>query len=253
MADNAVVVGLISYDHVHLKTEQLVNRLLLKARRPGAASIVVKILALPFSPRPKRAVLFEHRPDQEQSVSTRELARSYDIEFIPCTYQSIPDVADYYLVAGGGILAASAIGQKKIINAHPGIIPAARGLDAFKWTIWNQFPLGVTLHYIDAEVDAGEAIGIFQTPVFPGDDLATLARRHYELELDVLSEFLGFLGAEPPRTDHYPTTEAQRRMPIDREREMVERFPAYRERFSKTSVSEWNGRGGAAAVERADR
>ena len=233
MPETPLSIGIITYDHAHLKTEQLTDRLLLEAHLPGGRLLDLKLLALPFTPRSKREVLFQHRPDQEQSVHTRELAQFHDIEFLPCTYDRIQDVADYYLVAGAGIFSASAIGRKKIINAHPGIIPCARGLDAFKWTILDQMPLGVTLHYIDPEVDAGETIAIFETPIFPHDDLMTLARRHYELELNVLCEFLRILEADGRSARaEYPINPPQRRMPIDREREMIESFPAYRAKFS---------------------
>jgi phosphoribosylglycinamide formyltransferase-1 len=238
MAEMPVSIGILTYDHPHLKTEQLTNRLLLSGRLPGGTPLDLKLLALPFSPRPKRDVLFQHRPDQERSAGTRELARFYNIEFLPCTYEAIPDVADYYLVAGAGIFAASAIGSKKIFNVHPGIIPCARGLDAFKWTILDQLPLGVTLHYIDGEVDAGETIAVFDTPVFPEDELTTLARRHYERELDVLCDFLEIMQrGEKPSNSEYPANPPRRRMPVDREREMVGSFQAYRSRFSGASKS----------------
>jgi phosphoribosylglycinamide formyltransferase 1 len=231
-------IGLISYDHAHLKTEQLLHRLLLKnvlsvGPRLDGPRLDVKLLALPFSPRPARKILFAHRPDQENSVSTRELANRHRLDFMPCTYDSIPDVADIYLVAGAGILAASAIGQKKIFNVHPGIIPSARGLDAFKWSIFDGLPLGVTLHAIDAEVDAGEAIAIVKTPIFPGDSLDSLARRHYELELDVLAEFSSLLdGAAKAGLETFPENLPRMRMPIDTEREMIAKFDEYKRRFS---------------------
>ncbi len=249
MADAPVAVGIITYDHPHLKTEQIARRLLLNATLPGAVPLELKLLALPFSPRPKREVLFQHRPDQEQSVHTRELAHFHNIEFLPCTYDRIEDVADYYLVAGAGIFAASAIGGKKIINAHPGIIPSARGLDAFKWTILDQMPLGVTLHYIDAQVDAGETIAIFETPIFAEDDLTTLARRHYELELDVLCEFLRIMRGERRTYPEYPANPPRRRMGIEREREMMAKFPAYKANFSggRAEAGDANRSPGAAA------
>ena len=50
-------------------------------------------------------------------------------------------------------------------------------------------PLGVTLHYIDENVDAGEVISVVETPVFASDSLESLARRHYENEIKLLSEF----------------------------------------------------------------
>jgi phosphoribosylglycinamide formyltransferase-1 len=124
-------------------------------------------------------------------------------------------------------------------------------LDAFKWTILDQMPLGVTLHYIDAEVDAGETIAIFETPVFPDDDLATLARRHYELELDVLCEFLKIArsGGRLPCAE-YPSNPPRRRMGIEREREMMANFPAYRTKFSGGRLAERDANGSAETAPR---
>jgi phosphoribosylglycinamide formyltransferase-1 len=227
-------LAIISYDHAHLKTEQLVSRLLLKKRLGIGRELDLIILALPFSSRTPRTVLLAHRPDQEKSVSTRQLAARNRLNFLPCTYDSIPDVADFYLIAGAGIFSAKAIGKKKIINVHPGIIPSARGLDAFKWSIRDTIPLGVTLHYVDAEVDAGETIAIVRTPIFLSDSLDVLARRHYELELDVASEFLTFLDEKANSSNvAYPETPPRKRMPVNVEQEMIDKFDAYKKRFSE--------------------
>jgi phosphoribosylglycinamide formyltransferase-1 len=225
-------LGIITYDHAHLKTEQLLHRLLLKKNAVGRELCPI-LLALPFSPRPSRSVLLAHRPDQEKAVSARELAAYYGLTFLSCTYDSIPDVADFYLIAGGGILSAGAIGNKKIINSHPGIIPSVRGLDAFKWSIFDGIPLGVTLHYIDPEVDAGETIAIVRTPIFKSDTVEVLARRHYELELDVASEFLTLLDRKSQCAPcNYPENAARMRMPIKTERDMIAKFDEYKKRFS---------------------
>ena len=48
---------------------------------------------------------------------------------------------DYCLITGAGILDKKIIGNKKILNIHPGIIPTTRGLDSFKWAIYNLNPL----------------------------------------------------------------------------------------------------------------
>lgn len=239
MGSLPVSVGIITYDHAHLKTEQIVHRLSLGAHLGRGPAFDLKLLALPFVARSPRKVLFQHRPDQARAPHTRELARFHGIEFLPCTYDSIPDVADYYLVAGAGIFSDAAIRKKKIINCHPGIIPSTRGLDSFKWAIVDGAPLGVTLHYIDEEVDAGETLAVIETPIFSDDDLEVLARRHYELELDVLCEFMSILS-EPDRSiAQYPTNPARRRMPIDLEREMIGQFPSYRARFAADSARNW--------------
>lgn len=235
MGNRPISVGIITYDHSHLKTEQILHRLSLRAHLSRGPAFDLKLLALPFVQRAERNVLFQHRPDQSKAASTRELARFHNVEFLSCTYDSIPDVTDYYLVAGAGIFTNAAIGKKRIINCHPGIIPSARGLDSFKWTILNQTPLGVTLHYIDAEVDAGQTLAVVETPLFPDDDLDVLARRHYELELEVLCEFMNILS-EPNRTiAEYPINPVRRRMPIRLEREMITQFPSYKARFAANS------------------
>jgi phosphoribosylglycinamide formyltransferase-1 len=236
--ETSLRLAIVTYDHAHLKTEQLVHRFLLKNRLKIGPKLDLILLALPFSSRPSRTVLFTHRPDQENSVSSRELATRHGLEFLPCTYDSIPDVANFYIIAGAGIFPAKAIGNKKIINVHPGIIPSARGLDAFKWSIYDDVPLGVTLHYIDAEVDAGETIAIVETPVFPGDTIEALARRHYELELDVASEFLNFLdGKAEGSSTVYPESPSRMRMPIATERDMIAKFEEYKRKFSGHAVS----------------
>jgi phosphoribosylglycinamide formyltransferase-1 len=232
-SDSVLEIGIISYDYPHLKTEQLVHRLLLRNKLANGPKFDIKLLALPFSPRPSREVLLAHRPDQERSIPTRELASMYGLDFAPCTYDTIPDIANLYLVAGAGIFRETAIGRKKILNVHPGIIPSARGLDAFKWSIFEGVPLGVTLHTIDAEVDAGEVLAVVKTPVFPSDTLELLARRHYELELDVLCEFLPFLdGTVMIDPAAYPENPPRMRMPMQIEKEMVAKFDEYRRKFA---------------------
>lgn len=231
-------LGIISYDHAHLKTEQLVHRFALRNRFTAAGKLDLKLLVLPFSPRRPRAVLLAHRPDQEKSVNIRELAARHQLDILPCSYDFIPDVADVYLIAGAGIFSARAIGKKRILNAHPGIIPSARGLDAFKWSILGGVRLGVTLHYIDAEVDAGETIAIVETPIFMSDSLEVLARRHYELELDVAAEFLTLLdGRANSNSVAYPENPSRMRMPIKIEQDMIAKFDEYKRKFSQKVVS----------------
>lgn len=223
---NAVnsTIGIITYDFPHLKTEQIVHGLLRKKYT------AIKILAFPFKPRPERAVLIPHRPNQVDAVSTENLARANNLEFIKCEVGSPLLSCDLYLVAGASILPAEVVKGRRIINAHPGVIPSARGLDAFKWSIQNNVELGVTLHYIDESVDGGQIIAIVKTPIYHEDSLLTLARRHYELEVEMLTNFPHYLLEGS--FEVFPTEDARRRMPMEIEAEMVRRFDAYKERFA---------------------
>ena len=59
------------------------------------------------------------------------------------------------LIGGAGILPKEIIDNVNIINSHPAYLPSVRGLDALKWAIYNDMPIGVTSHIISEEADSG--------------------------------------------------------------------------------------------------
>ena len=211
-------IGIISYDYAHLKTEQLVLRFI-----DNPLIEKVKIYALPFTQRQERAVLIPHRPDQTRSIPTESLSELGKVSFSRWNGTAIiGDEVDLFVIAGAGILDVDFARSKPIVNAHPGIIPVTRGLDSFKWAIFNGDAVGVTLHLIDSEVDKGEILAIQQTPVFATDSLETLARRHYELELEMLANVLEHIEhRDVPAAQEKP---AMRRMNAETEAEMVRKF-----------------------------
>ena len=219
-------IGLITYGYPHLKTEQVLLRILEK-------NLDYRIYALPFTPRKPRKPLIQHRPDQTAAAAPETLAAKFDLPYIACdSDHDIDSACDLYLILGAGILSPECVAGKRIVNAHPGVIPASRGLDSFKWAICEGKPLGNTLHYIDEEVDAGEVIAVVATQVFETDTIATLARRHYEAEIDLMTRFDEFI--DHPRND-FPdieTGEARMRMPLDKERELESCLPDYLRKFS---------------------
>jgi phosphoribosylglycinamide formyltransferase-1 len=220
-------VGLITYQYPHLKTEQVLQRLL-------NTDFEFRMYALPFTPRKSRETLIRHRPEQSDAVAPEVMAKKHNIPFIKCANdKDIDDSCDIYLILGAGILSAECIKEKRIINCHPGIIPACRGLDSFKWAIYEMKPLGVTLHYIDAELDAGQIIYVVPTNVYITDSLTTLARRHYENEIECLSRFYEFLDRPQNPFFNIEKGEPKKRMPLEIERKLVRRFSEYIERYGK--------------------
>lgn len=220
-------IGLITYHFPHLKTEQILQHLLVDER-----SFKLKIYALPFSPRKQRETVFHHRPDQTNAVAPQAIAEKHNIPYVYCESDTdIDNDCDIYLILGAGILSAKCIEGKKIINCHPGIIPACRGLDSFKWAIYDMVPLGVTLHYIDSQVDAGEIISVIPTEVYSSDSLASLSRRHYENEIDALSRFIFFLENFTNPFQSIDSGEAKMRMPAGKERELAHNFSAYTDKY----------------------
>ncbi|HEY0282623.1 MAG TPA: formyltransferase family protein [Rhizomicrobium sp.] len=135
---------------------------------------------------------------------------------------------DYFLVCGCGLLDGRFCTSARIINCHPGLIPQTRGLDAFKWCIYKGRPLGVTLHRIDERVDLGTVLHHEPTDVFEEDDLATLAARHYNAEVDLVANFDRYLkgGTILP----LEIQDATKRMPLEVEREMLRNFETFKRR-----------------------
>ncbi len=211
-------IGIITYDYRHLKTEQVVNNL-----NFNQGITEIKIFALPFLNRKKREVLFEHRPNQALGTHTSNLKNLSKVSFQKWSgTDQISHLVDFFVITGAGILDVSFAGGKPIVNAHPGIIPTNRGLDSFKWAILNGDDLGITMHYIDKEVDMGTILTIKKTPIFSDDTIEMVARRHYELEISLLSLVSSFIDSrEKPYADDKP---AKMRMPFNTEKLMLKNF-----------------------------
>ena len=228
MFDKSLKIGIITYDHNHLKTEQLIEPLF-------QVGYHIAIYALPFYKRPVREVIFSHRPDQNHAEHPAVIADRLGIEYIRCSDDSeIDNSCDYYLIAGAGILSAKCLEKKKIINCHPGLIPFARGLDSFKWAIYDLLPVGNTLHFIDYHVDAGEIIYQKITPVFCSDTIEEFASRHYKLEIQMMLNFESYLQVPHQLSLPYGERAAHRRMPKEIEIEMLENFEKYKHKFAQS-------------------
>ena len=215
-------LGIITYDTNHLKTEQVLLQLV--------GRYDIRVYALPYVQRPVRTVLYQHRPDQSAAAHPRDICQRYGLPYIPVENDTqINNRCDLYLITGAGLLSAECLLGKRVLNVHPGVIPAARGLDAFKWSIYHMLPLGITLHYIDERIDAGEVVSVVPTPVFPSDTLETLARRHYENEIRMLAHFEEYLEHPQNPFAGIAQRESTRRMKAEQERMLPECFVRYKQ------------------------
>jgi phosphoribosylglycinamide formyltransferase-1 len=221
-----VKICLLTYDVPHRKTAQVFMGL------KNRSIETVDFLLMPFRQRPVREVLFQHRPAQFVGPSPQVVARAFGASVHP--YDSWPDVLamyDHFLVCGSNIIEPAFANTGRVLNVHAGLIPAVRGLDSFKWAILHQQPLGNTLHRIDEKADAGEVIAYRETPVFSTDELAILAERHYENEIWMLVNFDRLLDEQRPTL--LPQRDATMRMPLAIEHQMMDAFPAYRQKLAR--------------------
>ena len=220
---------MIAANAPHLKTEQVIAKMVLR----DIATITIG--ATPWKQRKARNISLQHRPDQSKSASLELLARRFGLNFLEIDDWMQCNYHDYdFIVMTGGVLVPEAIIELgvPVINCHPGIIPSVRGLDAFKWAIYDMLPMGNTLHFIDGAVDIGQPIKIIETPVFSSDNsIEMLARRHYEYEIDLLSHFDLFLEGERLEYDFTSQRPAHMRMKREDEDIMMSRFPSYVEKY----------------------
>lgn len=226
-------LAIITYDTRHLKTEQVA----LGLNQLGGHDM--SFFALPFVERPARTIIFAHRPDMSAGAHSADVAAAVQGSYVRVGgIEEVPiEGFDYFIIAGAGLLPTAWVERTlgKVINSHPGIIPLVRGLDAFKWAILDGMPIGNTLHFIDAEADAGEVFAQSRTPVFANDSLEDFARRHYELEIQMMVDFEAFLARrnEADAQEIYETRPARMRMKAEQQEQLREAFDAYRAKFAK--------------------
>jgi phosphoribosylglycinamide formyltransferase-1 len=73
--------------------------------------------------------------------------------------------------------------RNKIINVHPALLPAFKGAHAIKDAFeYGVKATGVTVHFVDEEVDHGKIIAQGAVEVKPEDTLDSLAKKIHKIE-----------------------------------------------------------------------
>jgi phosphoribosylglycinamide formyltransferase-1 len=84
-------------------------------------------------------------------------------------------LAGFMRVLDGALVKAF---SDRILNIHPSLLPAFPGAHAVDHALEHGVKLtGVTVHFVDEEVDHGPIIAQRAVPVLPGDDRESLHAR----------------------------------------------------------------------------
>jgi phosphoribosylglycinamide formyltransferase 1 len=216
-------IAVITYDVPHKKTQDVLFRLIWR----DCCDLTLVVTS--FKRRSPREVLFKHRPAQLTGPGPLSLARKFGLNTLSIgDWQSYRANFDFFLVGGSGLIDPEFCQSAKIVNCHAGLIPLTRGLDAFKWAIYDDLSVGNTLHFIDHQVDLGKVFHHQITDVFPEDDLASFAERHYTAEIHLLSNFDSYL--QRGTILNLAVGDPRKRMPPEREALLVRGFDAYKEK-----------------------
>lgn len=100
------------------------------------------------------------------------------------------------------------------LNLHPSLLPYNRGANPNVWSIIDETPAGVTLHYMDTTLDTGETIAQREVKVDFSDSGKELHKRledaQYDLFVDIWPAIeSGYIDSTPqdPNAGTYHTTD----------------------------------------------
>ena len=89
---------------------------------------------------------------------------------------------DLVVFTGGGLIREEVLqlAGAGILNCHSGLLPRYRGMDAIEWPILEgrYDHLGLTVHFMEREVDTGDILRVQQVKLEPGDRLDTIRDRY---------------------------------------------------------------------------
>jgi len=80
------------------------------------------------------------------------------------------------------------IPEKGCLNLHPAYLPYNRGANPNVWSIVEDTPAGVTLHYMDADLDTGDIIARRKVPTQFSDTGRDLYERLEDAQIELFRE-----------------------------------------------------------------
>lgn len=75
-----------------------------------------------------------------------------------------------------------------VLNAHPGLLPAYRGVDVIPWAIHNGDPVGISIHFVDPGVDTGDVVAQETIEVRSTDTLSAVKERAGQAAAEHMAE-----------------------------------------------------------------
>ncbi|MEI9998294.1 MAG: phosphoribosylglycinamide formyltransferase [Verrucomicrobiota bacterium] len=151
---------------------------------PRAENFGLPTATLPPSP-------FRTKLGPEGEAALLELLRTRDVDWVI--------LAGYMRVVKEPLLSAF---PGRIINIHPSLLPAFKGLRAWEQALAAGVKeTGCTVHFVSADVDAGEIIAQQRVEVLPGDTPETLHARIQLAEHELYPSALAKVLREQSVTD----------------------------------------------------
>ena len=131
--------------------------------------------------------VLDHRdyPDREQyDARLRQYLQSLDLDYIV--------LAGYMRLLSPAFIDAF---EHRILNIHPSLLPAYKGLDTHQRALANgETRHGVSIHVVTAELDDGPVLLQASYPVTAGDSVEDLQDRGHRLEHQMYPQLLRWIS-----------------------------------------------------------
>lgn len=118
-----------------------------------------------------------------------------DVDYVPINLQEKKEdffnLYDLFLsLHSKQIFPPELVSKKLCINFHPGFNPYNRGWFPQVFSIINKYPVGVTIHKMDAELDHGPILFQREVPVYAWDTSYDVYKRIQDLEVMMIKDHL---------------------------------------------------------------
>jgi len=238
-------IGLITYQTGHHKTCEVARVLLQKGHK-------VTLFAFPFHLHSAVAVGEDRALDHPPQLLGRDwldIFKKNEVEIIKMAgweaahsqlfhLDNVDFPGGIFLHCTAKIIPPAFIGNRLILNCHPGLLPQNRGVDALKWSVINNWPIGVTLHIIDANIDRGTILTRWRTSLLPNDTLQDIFARVYRNSISLLAGFEEFIHY---RFEHWEVGDehplSRKRLPLAADTQLEAIFLARRETLIENSTN----------------
>ena len=150
------------------------------------------------------------------------------------------DNAPLAIISGARIIKKEIIDlfPSGIVNFHPGKLPETAGLDAFFYAIKKYVPMGVTVHFINHLIDAGQEILFKELKINRYDTVEDLSNNLYYLQITALRSFLNTYRAGSIETSEIVRPKKNVPMMDSIKLETLENFPDWKNQIIRTQLGD---------------
>lgn len=188
-------IAIFAYDFPHQKSSDFIKDIL---------SYGIKNLVVLGAPKKNLSSVIRLRAKVDLSMNaeplnTHDLCFNLGLPYYVVEHDDdgvIKSLASEYNINMAIISGARIIPKKVIqifpngmVNFHPGKIPETSGLDSFPYTLKKGVAAGVTTHFIDCRVDAGDFVRFNSLSIEATDNIPSVQKKIYELQRKALQEF----------------------------------------------------------------